>query len=195
MALKNDGTVVAWGCGNGYNFGQCSVPTGPSGVTAITAGEYDSLALKSNGHVVAWGCSPFYIAGYCTVPTGLSGATAIAATWIHSLAVVNVAQERLTPNAGLPGTLTTVSGTNFVPGEQVTLLLYCSLYTCTSHSVLGTATADATGSFSVSVPIPATALLDKHDIGARGSAGSFARRSFTVLGPGVALPGPDDGDD
>ena len=129
------------------------------------------------------------------MPAGLSGVTAIAAAWIHSLAVVNVAQLRLTPNAGLPGTVTTVSGTDFAPGEQVTLLLYCSVYNCPSRNVVGTATADATGSFSVAVPIPATALLDRHDIGARGSAGSFARRSFTVLGPGITPPGPDDADD
>ena len=51
VALKSDGTVVAWG----YNFyGQTTVPPGLSGVTAIAAG-YHTVALKSDGTVVAWG--------------------------------------------------------------------------------------------------------------------------------------------
>ena len=37
LALKSDGTVVAWGCA-GIDCGQCSVPSGLSGVTAIAAG-------------------------------------------------------------------------------------------------------------------------------------------------------------
>ena len=44
LALKGDGTVVAWGCANGADEGQCSVPSGLSRVTAIAAGEYHSLA-------------------------------------------------------------------------------------------------------------------------------------------------------
>ncbi len=45
LALKSDGTVVAWGCGGGADFGQCSVPSGLSGVTAIAAGDFQSLAV------------------------------------------------------------------------------------------------------------------------------------------------------
>ena len=37
LALKADGTVVAWGCGGGFDYGQCSVPNGLSDVTAIAA--------------------------------------------------------------------------------------------------------------------------------------------------------------
>ena len=87
LALRYDGTVVAWGCGNGYDFGQCSVPVGLSGVTAITGGEYHSLALRSDGTVVAWGCSGASNYGQCSVPAGLSGVTAIAAGTGHSLAL------------------------------------------------------------------------------------------------------------
>ena len=52
LALKNDGTVVAWGenC-----YGQATVPAGLSGVVAIAAGALHSLALKNDGTVVAWG--------------------------------------------------------------------------------------------------------------------------------------------
>ncbi len=44
LALKNDGTVVAWG----RNVeGQTTVPAGLTGVTAIAAGGYHSIALKA----------------------------------------------------------------------------------------------------------------------------------------------------
>ena len=87
LALKADGTVVAWGCG--FNeAGQCSVPIGLSGVTAIAASWLHSLALKGDGSVVAWGCGSGN-AGQCNVPPGLAGVTAIAAGNFHSLALKN----------------------------------------------------------------------------------------------------------
>jgi hypothetical protein len=85
--LKGDGMVVAWGCGGGANAGQCNVPSELSGVTAIAASEWHSLALKADGTVVAWGCVTFFNAGQCNVPSGLSGVTAIAAGVSHSLAL------------------------------------------------------------------------------------------------------------
>jgi hypothetical protein len=89
LALKSDGTVVAWGCGtvlgHSEDWGQCNVPAGLSGVTAIAAGSSDSLALKSDGTVVSWGCGISF--GQCNVPAGLSGVTAIATSFAHSLAL------------------------------------------------------------------------------------------------------------
>src|SRR6266403_887881 len=52
LALKNDGTVVAWG---DNSAGQSSVPTGPGTVIAVAAGGYHSLGLRNDGTVVAWG--------------------------------------------------------------------------------------------------------------------------------------------
>jgi Regulator of chromosome condensation (RCC1) repeat/PASTA domain len=83
--LKGDGTVAAWGCAVN-NGGQCSLPSGLSGVTAIAAGAIHSLALKGDGTVVAWGCGVSNN-GQCSVPSGLSGVTAIAAHDNHSLAL------------------------------------------------------------------------------------------------------------
>ena len=88
LALKTDGSVVAWGCGGFVNWGQCTIPAAvASGVTAIAAGYYHSLALKQDGSVVAWGCG-IGDAGQCTVPAAAtSGVTAIAAGLNHSLAL------------------------------------------------------------------------------------------------------------
>jgi hypothetical protein len=85
LALRRDGSVVAWGCTGEDNRGQCTVPPeAASGVTAIAAGLWQSLALK-NGGVIAWGCGINF--GQCNVPAdATSGVTAIAAGW-HSLAL------------------------------------------------------------------------------------------------------------
>lgn len=77
LALRGDGTVLAWG----EAFG---VPAGLAGVTAIAAGKSHSLALKSNGTVVAWGHND---QGQVDVPLGLAGVIAIAAGLGHSLAL------------------------------------------------------------------------------------------------------------
>ena len=72
VALKNDGSVVAWG----YNHvGQTTVPVAAkSGVEAIAAGNFHTVALKSDGSIVAWGDS-----GGTSLPVGLPPIFAIAA--------------------------------------------------------------------------------------------------------------------
>jgi hypothetical protein len=82
LALKSDGTVLAWGQ-NGA--GESTVPTNLSGVIGIAAGGYHSLAVKSDGTVVAWGCDNY---GQSTVPVNLSGAVAISGGDYHTLAIV-----------------------------------------------------------------------------------------------------------
>jgi alpha-tubulin suppressor-like RCC1 family protein len=85
LALKDDGTVVAWGAGvPEYNSGQANVPQGLSNVIAIAAGRLHSLALKDDGTVVAWG---YNYSGQLNVPSGLSNVVAISAADLHSLAL------------------------------------------------------------------------------------------------------------
>lgn len=88
LALKANGTVVAWGAGTNYgsypNTGQSSVPPNLSNVVAVAAGELHSLALKSDGTVVAWGSN---INGQTNVPAGLSNVVSIAVGLDHSLAL------------------------------------------------------------------------------------------------------------
>ena len=85
LALKSDGTVVAWSPTNipYYDFGQANVPGGLSNVVAVAAGIYHSLALMSDGTLVAWGDNS---EGECNVG-GLSGVTAISARMINSEAL------------------------------------------------------------------------------------------------------------
>ena len=52
LALKSDGTVVAWGRNS---YGQTGVPVSLGVVEKIAAGGYHSMALQNNGVVVGWG--------------------------------------------------------------------------------------------------------------------------------------------
>lgn len=73
--------VVEWGW-NSYS--PSTVPAGLSGVAAISAGPYHSLALKADGTVVGWGANSV---GQRQAPAGLKGVVAIAAGEAHSLAL------------------------------------------------------------------------------------------------------------
>jgi alpha-tubulin suppressor-like RCC1 family protein len=112
LALKNDGTVVAWGggvgevpsgltnaiavaAGNYFNlvlnaddtlvgWGRLTPPPGLSNVVAVGCGFFHSLALKADGTVIAWGDNTY---GQTNVPPGLSNVVAIAAGQWHSLAL------------------------------------------------------------------------------------------------------------
>jgi alpha-tubulin suppressor-like RCC1 family protein len=77
VALKDDGTVAAWG---DNASGQTAVPAGLSDVVAIAAGESHTVALKGDGTVVAWGAM-------AAVPAGLSGVVAVAAGTYHTVAL------------------------------------------------------------------------------------------------------------
>ena len=87
LALKKDGTVVAWG-GQGSKkfdaFGQAEVPPGLDHVIAIAAGGYHSLALKKDGTVIAWGNNEY---NQESVPPDLRNVVAISAGSRHSLAL------------------------------------------------------------------------------------------------------------
>lgn len=52
LALRDDGTVIAWGRND---FGQCVVPPGLKNVIAVSAGDTFSMALREDGTVSVWG--------------------------------------------------------------------------------------------------------------------------------------------
>jgi alpha-tubulin suppressor-like RCC1 family protein len=82
VALKSDGTVIAWGRND---EGQATVPSGLSNVVDVASGEYHNLALKADGTVTGWGWNGV---GQTTIPAGLSNVVAIAASGLHSLALI-----------------------------------------------------------------------------------------------------------
>jgi alpha-tubulin suppressor-like RCC1 family protein len=109
LALKDDGTVWAWGLNvvGELGIGTADTAAHPtpvqvqnlSGITAIAGGDDHSLALKSDGTVWAWGDNNFGELGIGTADTAahptpmqvqnLSGIKAIAAGSHHSLALKN----------------------------------------------------------------------------------------------------------
>jgi alpha-tubulin suppressor-like RCC1 family protein len=98
MALKSDGTVWGWG-GNGS--GQLGIGTfsqdpqltpvqavGLTGIVAIAAGDYQTVALKSDGTV--WECGTILLGTWNVYPiqvSGLSGVIAIGAGVNHNVAI------------------------------------------------------------------------------------------------------------
>src|SRR5689334_1206931 len=52
LALRDDGTVVAWGAND---FGITNVPVGLTNVAAISSGWYFHMALRTDGTVTTWG--------------------------------------------------------------------------------------------------------------------------------------------
>jgi len=104
LALKNDGTVWAWGynvygaLGDGTTVQFRNIPVqvlNLTGAIAIAGGDYHSLALKGDGTVWAWGYNGYGQLGNGTntnsnVPvrvSNLTGVTAITSGWFHSLAL------------------------------------------------------------------------------------------------------------
>ncbi len=105
LALRQDGTVWAWGyngygeLGDGTTSGGRTVPWPVSGlwdVVAVAAGYHHNLAVKADGTVWAWGSNYFMQIGdglggaYRKVPvavSGLTGVVAVAAGIGHSLAL------------------------------------------------------------------------------------------------------------
>jgi hypothetical protein len=82
LALKSDGTVVAWGWDNGLQVS--SLPANLAGVTAIAGGYTFSMALKADGTLVVWGDNS-YSQRVC--PADATQVTTIAAGAFHALAL------------------------------------------------------------------------------------------------------------
>ena len=108
LALKSDGTVLAWGNNQSGQLGDGTAPTdhhkpvqvaglGPgSGIVKLAAGLTFALALKYGGTVLAWGNNARGELGNGDAPndratpvpvSGAAGAVDIAAGWEHGLAL------------------------------------------------------------------------------------------------------------
>ena len=74
------------------SFGQAAPPLNATGLVAIAAGAWHSLALRSDGSVLAWGNND---SGQTAVPPSLTNVLALAAGGYHNLAI--------TANGGVAG--------------------------------------------------------------------------------------------
>jgi alpha-tubulin suppressor-like RCC1 family protein len=106
LALRDDGTVWAWGngadgnMGNGTQSGDVTIPQqvpGLSDVVQVSAGDDHSLALLSNGTVMAWGANgsgqlgdgTFTLSPVPVAVSNLTGAVAISAGNLFSEALLS----------------------------------------------------------------------------------------------------------
>jgi alpha-tubulin suppressor-like RCC1 family protein len=85
VAVKSDGSVIAWG---NNQYGQTDVPPGLDNIVAVAKGGNEFvnrvLALTAKGTLVSWGGS----SSLTNVPAGLSNVVAVAVGSAHSLALV-----------------------------------------------------------------------------------------------------------
>jgi hypothetical protein len=109
LALKSDGTVLAWGNNSKGQLGDKTfvarsspvTVAGLSGITAIAAGGSHALALKDNGIIYAWGYNEFGQLGDGTITSSNEAVmvvkpealllllpTAISAGLDHSVAII-----------------------------------------------------------------------------------------------------------
>jgi hypothetical protein len=159
LALKNDGTVWAWGSNTSGQLGDGTTTNrftpvqvaNLTGVTLITAGGWaHCLALTDDGTVWAWGGNSYGQLGDGTttdrttpvqVP-GLTGVTAIAAGTYHSLFLGLPLPTA--PSGSMAGTVRTPTGTP-VPGATVS----CGNYqTITNSSGTYALTAIPVGTYT-----------------------------------------------
>jgi alpha-tubulin suppressor-like RCC1 family protein len=122
-----------------------------------------------------------------TTNTGSAGAHALIAVGTASglRATTNFVLRPtvgVSPSSGPPGTVVTVTGSRFKPGETVTVL-YLTKLASPSTQPLCTATASATGTISCGATIPTTNAgpIGVHSMTATGSATKTAGMSSYTL--------------
>src|SRR5205823_8554987 len=81
LALRDDGTVVAWGRNSS---GQTNVPAGLTNVVAIAAGSSHSLALTGDGRIVGRGLRN---EGQTAFPSAATNVISISGGSVFSLAL------------------------------------------------------------------------------------------------------------
>jgi hypothetical protein len=85
LALKSDGTVVAWG---ENHWGELDIPVGLSNVVAIATRNSFNLALKADGTIASWGTPHVPDAKFKFVtPENLTNVIAIACAFDYNLAL------------------------------------------------------------------------------------------------------------
>jgi hypothetical protein len=104
LALRDDGTVFAWGSNTS---GQTNVPTAATNIIAIAAGANHNLALRADGTVIGWGLNT---SGQATALSNAVDVIAIAAGGNQTMALL--ADGTVTGR----GVTNKIVGANYPPG-------------------------------------------------------------------------------
>lgn len=83
LALRGDGTLIAWGSNS---YGQCNVPSGLHDPIGFAAGGSHSLAIRPDGAVLGWGYNYNH---QCDPPAPDTGFVAVDAGNSHSLGLTS----------------------------------------------------------------------------------------------------------
>lgn len=86
----------------------------------------------------------------------------------------------ISPSSGARGSHATVTGTGYKARDVVTARWNCPSSTCSSTTVLGKATANTSGDFTLQVTIPTTTTIGAHAVGGLGRSGAFAASTYHV---------------
>ncbi len=197
LALMSGGTVMAWGndsegeLGNGAIESRVDVPTAVSGlshVTAISAGDQESVAMIESGGLMAWGTNTNGSLG-----DGVTGAPSDVPVQVHGLGQVSgvsaaggtmLAFGEALPGvtgvspAGGPatgGTIVTITGTNLAG----VLAVHFGTAAATSFTV------ESPSAITATAP-PGTGTVDVTVTGGAGTSPPVAADRFTYrLAPTV----------
>ncbi|HTF88369.1 MAG TPA: hypothetical protein VK843_08165 [Planctomycetota bacterium] len=124
IALRSDGTAVAWGQNN---FGQCNLPALPAGMTYVDAsvGQFSTLVLRSDGVLLGCGAPQGGILNVPTLPAGVTY-TSIDAGFYHAVAMcsdgsVQMWGDNLSGQCTAPALPNGMAYTEVVAGSYTTL--------------------------------------------------------------------------
>ncbi len=159
MALKADGTVVAWGA-SGANYGQLTPPAGLSNVVAIAGGNVHSLALveiNQSGAIVITSQptnQTVYVGNAATLAVAASGTPPLSFQWSFNSnnvtggtnATLSLSNVQLTNGGYYSVVISNSYGAITSSMANLTVLLPATI---TSQPQSVTATAGDTVSFSV----------------------------------------------
>jgi alpha-tubulin suppressor-like RCC1 family protein len=212
VALRDNGTVVAWG--GDFQGKDATVPAGLSNVVAIAAGQWFSLALKSDGTVTSWGMRPVAIPtdsfgvvaisakgrtalalksdgtvvqmlGYGPPPVGLSNAVAIAAGG-YSSAVVKNDGTLVVWGASLGLTPDALNGLTNVVGVDLNEGIPSGVFGLALRTDTTVTRGSKVGLSDLLTNLPGFSNVVTVSVG--NDYGLALRSDSTVLGYGVTLP-------